>query len=129
MSENKIDLNTLQGQITSKAVSKIELRIAKLKDKIKDLINLEVAETKGSSPYYTEHLVITLYELDKICSADGNGKRINVGKLLDVIGEKVFEAVVDVELRKASARVLEYSDKIKELEDKIKKLDERTIKL
>lgn len=129
MSENKIDLNTLQGQITKSVVSRIEERIRGLKGKIKHLINDEIGETKGSDQYHCGRLIITLHELDRICPADGNGKRIDVENLLDVIGEKVFETVVDVELRKASAKVLEYSDKIKELEDKIKKLDERTIKL
>ena len=129
MSENKIDLNTLQGQITKSVVSKIEGRIRELKNKLKTLINNEIGETIGSDQYHCSRLVITLYELDKILPADGNVKRINVEKLLDVIGEKVFEQVVDVELKKASARVLEYSDKIKELEEKIKKLDERIIKL
>ena len=119
MSENKIDLTTVQGQITSEVVGNLEQRIRKFKHKMVEVVNEEAAITLGTSDYHSANLLIPLIELERECSQE---KKLSVSKIIGVIGTNLFGLLVEDELKKASANVLGYSKKIKELENKLAQL-------
>jgi hypothetical protein len=106
MSENKIDLTTVQGQITSDVVGKLEERIRKFKNRMVEIVNEEAAKTLGTSDYHAANLSIPIYEMEKQCGQD---KLISVAKIIGVIGTNLFGLVVEEELKKASKEAMEFA--------------------
>lgn len=124
---DSIDLKTVQGQITNSVVKNLDNEIIKVKNDLSNVVNGAIEKYLGNSYYHKDKINIQLSSIESRCFADDNGyKSISFENLTNLIGQSIFELLIDKQLQEKAFEVLQYSKKIEALEKKITQLTEGT---